>query len=66
MQRPDEGREVSEISEAHLHEGNLEALAWERQVPKIKNTSYLTMTKYGWFQAQEKSFLFIGWLGCQI
>ena len=30
---------VLEIGGAHLREENLEALAWERQVPKIKKQS---------------------------
>ena len=34
-----------ELGGAHLHEGNLEALTWERQVPKIRNTIYLIMIR---------------------
>ena len=48
-----------EIGEAYLHEGNLKALAWERQVPKIKNTSYLVMTNDGF---KHKRTLPIHWL----
>ena len=38
MQWTNGGGEVSKLGGAHLHEKNLEALTWERQVPKIKNT----------------------------
>ena len=33
---PYEGGEVSDLGGAHLHEVNLEALTWERQLPKMK------------------------------
>ena len=34
-----------ELGGAHLHEGKLKALAWERQVLKIKNTISLKLTR---------------------
>ena len=40
MQWTCEGGEVSELGAAHLHEENLDALTWEKQVPNIKNTIF--------------------------
>ena len=45
MQQTNEGGEVLNLGGAHLHEGNLEALAWERQVPNMNNTISLNMTR---------------------
>jgi hypothetical protein len=34
-----------ELDRAHLDDGNIEALARERQAPKVKNTISLNMTR---------------------
>ena len=36
---------MSKLGDAHLHEGNLEARTWERQVPKIKNIISINMIR---------------------
>jgi len=43
--KSNEGEEMFKLGEAHLHEGNLQALTWERQVPKIKNIIFVNMTR---------------------
>ena len=60
---------------AHLHEGNLEALAWERQVPERHahthtHTISLRTIRQGKRSFKDKkfpshSFAMIGWLGCR-
>lgn len=40
-----EGEEVLELGGACVHEGNLEALTYERQVLPLKNTIFLCMTR---------------------
>ena len=48
---------MSELGGAHLHEGILEALTWELQVPKIKKTISLNMTGLHGFK-DENSYRF--------
>ena len=50
---------MSELDGGHLHEGIVEALTWETQVLKIKNTIVLNMTRQARIQGQEISFLYV-------
>ena len=57
-----------ELGGAHLHEGNLEALTWVRQIPKNKehNISKYDKVKHDFKDMKTPSYSFgmIGWLGC--
>lgn len=62
MQWTNEGEEVLELGETHLHEKNIETLILERQTLKINNMIDLIMLRQTWFQRQDIVSFFLLWL----